>query len=637
MKIAQTDPPTVEKLAARRSAVAAPRHRARAARKQPDKRFQTGEEFAQALIGVARELKEEERKKAGTGAVAVGVRWAGIMAAIVAVTMTLTADDPLPAPVRGDARAGQGLRRLAREVHGDAERGAAARRGLRGDRRLRPGDDGAAGLPVPDRRRRRRRRCAGATIPSRSAQKYAPPGGEARSPRATPRSPCSTHELASAQRAGFRRADPVPEEADRPRAPRHLRGAARARREPGLRAAGDPDAGDGRRGRGRHLPARPPADRRADPGAQERARRARRTAATTCASARSARTSSASSTARSTRRAEALEARHDPATRAGGTRRRPGRRARRHVAAATDAVARDVAGGRRAGGARRSAACAEAPQRPPSPAPVPTIFAPVETGPVLARDAQFVVVVPRQGEDLASLAERYLGDRSRALRDRRVQPDRRGARRAAPSRSRSRRSIRAASSRRACQTVPILCYHRFGPRAEQPDRHAGGVRGADALSARERLHGGADDRGSPAFLEGKSALPRKSVVITIDDGYRSTYDVAWPILQALRLPGDRVPVHRFRRRAGDALTWAQMKEMTASGSGRHPAAQQDAREPDDAARRRERRPLPRPHPPRGRRADRRDPRAARRADRLATRSRTATSTTSSSSTCAPRA
>ena len=59
--------------------------------KQPDKRFQTGEEFAQALIGVARELNEEESKKGSGRGIPLGVRWALMMAALVAVTMTLTA------------------------------------------------------------------------------------------------------------------------------------------------------------------------------------------------------------------------------------------------------------------------------------------------------------------------------------------------------------------------------------------------------------------------------------------------------------------------------------------------------------------------------------------------------------------
>ena len=62
----------------------------RALKKQPEKRFQTGEELALALIGVARELNEEENKK-GTGRIPLGIRWALMMVALVAVTMTVTA------------------------------------------------------------------------------------------------------------------------------------------------------------------------------------------------------------------------------------------------------------------------------------------------------------------------------------------------------------------------------------------------------------------------------------------------------------------------------------------------------------------------------------------------------------------
>ena len=66
------------------------------------------------------------------------------------------------------------------------------------------------------------------------------------------------------------------------------------------------------------------------------------------------------------------------------------------------------------------------------------------------------------------------------------------------------------------------------------------------------------------FLEGKTALPRKSVVITIDDGYRSTYDIAWPILKKHGFPAT-VFLYTDFVGASDALTWAQMKEMSASG------------------------------------------------------------------------
>jgi serine/threonine-protein kinase len=62
----------------------------RALRKQPDKRFQSGAELAQALIGVARELAETgEAKKERR--IPLRVRWALIMAAIVAGTMSVSA------------------------------------------------------------------------------------------------------------------------------------------------------------------------------------------------------------------------------------------------------------------------------------------------------------------------------------------------------------------------------------------------------------------------------------------------------------------------------------------------------------------------------------------------------------------
>jgi hypothetical protein len=62
----------------------------RALRKQPEKRFQTGEEFAKALIDVAKEVAEEGRNKGRRG-LPLGIRWALLLAALVAVTMTLTA------------------------------------------------------------------------------------------------------------------------------------------------------------------------------------------------------------------------------------------------------------------------------------------------------------------------------------------------------------------------------------------------------------------------------------------------------------------------------------------------------------------------------------------------------------------
>ena len=89
-KITKTDPPSIDKerpdipLSLRRIVD-------RALKKQPEKRFQTGEEFATALIGVVKEIADEEEKKGKGRRIPLGVRWAVMMAALVATTMIITA------------------------------------------------------------------------------------------------------------------------------------------------------------------------------------------------------------------------------------------------------------------------------------------------------------------------------------------------------------------------------------------------------------------------------------------------------------------------------------------------------------------------------------------------------------------
>ena len=88
-KITKTDPPSLDKVRGDLP-LSLRRIIERALKKQPEKRFQSGEEFAQALIGVARELAEEGQKQGRRG-IPLAVRWAATMAAVVAITMTLTA------------------------------------------------------------------------------------------------------------------------------------------------------------------------------------------------------------------------------------------------------------------------------------------------------------------------------------------------------------------------------------------------------------------------------------------------------------------------------------------------------------------------------------------------------------------
>ncbi len=89
-KITKSDPPSIDKVRPELP-LALRRVIDRALKKQPEKRYQTGEEFAQALIAVGRDLTEDEAKKGSGSGITLSVRWALMMAALVAVTMTLTA------------------------------------------------------------------------------------------------------------------------------------------------------------------------------------------------------------------------------------------------------------------------------------------------------------------------------------------------------------------------------------------------------------------------------------------------------------------------------------------------------------------------------------------------------------------
>jgi peptidoglycan/xylan/chitin deacetylase (PgdA/CDA1 family) len=59
-------------------------------------------------------------------------------------------------------------------------------------------------------------------------------------------------------------------------------------------------------------------------------------------------------------------------------------------------------------------------------------------------------------------------------------------------------------------------------------------------------------------------IPQRAVVITIDDGYRSVYDVAYPILKA---HGFRATLFVYTDFVGArlGLNWDQIREMDASG------------------------------------------------------------------------
>jgi peptidoglycan/xylan/chitin deacetylase (PgdA/CDA1 family) len=204
------------------------------------------------------------------------------------------------------------------------------------------------------------------------------------------------------------------------------------------------------------------------------------------------------------------------------------------------------------------AGCAEAPQRAVTP---PAAAAPVAAAEI-ARNDDFLIVRVAAGETAATLAQRHLGDRGKAfwiLEANGGSEPATGDIVAIPLRPSNPLGVAPGGF----QAVPILCYHRFGAKATPltvtPTAFAAQMdylaRNGYTVVPVARL---------AAFLAGREPLPRKTVAITIDDGYRSTYEIAYPILARHGFPATLFLYSDFVG-AKDALSWTQMKEMLAAG------------------------------------------------------------------------
>ena len=113
------------------------------------------------------------------------------------------------------------------------------------------------------------------------------------------------------------------------------------------------------------------------------------------------------------------------------------------------------------------------------------------------------------------------------------------------------------------QTVPILCYHRFGPGSSKMIMPTANFAAQLEWLAKNdyrvvRLSELAQ------FLDGRKALPKRSVVITIDDGYESVHRHAFPLLKRYGFAATLFVYTDFIG-APDGLSWGQLQEMAASG------------------------------------------------------------------------
>ena len=184
-------------------------------------------------------------------------------------------------------------------------------------------------------------------------------------------------------------------------------------------------------------------------------------------------------------------------------------------------------------------------------------------GSVAGRSERMLVYLPEAGDTLAAIAKRFLG---RADRDWQIAEANGQLWQIAPGVPLIVPLLAAnpmGVGPEGYQTVPILCYHRFG--AGQSKMIMGPAQFEAQLdwlaSNHYRVLRLQDLVG---FLAGREPLPQRSVVITIDDGYESVYRHAYPALKKHGFSATLFVVSDFIA-TRDGLSWPQLQEMAESG------------------------------------------------------------------------
>ncbi|MBV8586302.1 MAG: polysaccharide deacetylase family protein [Verrucomicrobia bacterium] len=111
----------------------------------------------------------------------------------------------------------------------------------------------------------------------------------------------------------------------------------------------------------------------------------------------------------------------------------------------------------------------------------------------------------------------------------------------------------------------VLCYHRFEDKPHDSLAIAPAEFKAQMQSLKDSGIAVVPLKDVLAWRRGEKNIPSKSAVITIDDGYVSGYEVAWPILKEFNYPFTMFIYTNWVQVGGKSMTWDQLAEMRDAG------------------------------------------------------------------------
>ncbi|MES2200711.1 MAG: polysaccharide deacetylase family protein [candidate division FCPU426 bacterium] len=115
--------------------------------------------------------------------------------------------------------------------------------------------------------------------------------------------------------------------------------------------------------------------------------------------------------------------------------------------------------------------------------------------------------------------------------------------------------------------LPVLCYHRFGEEDGIDKLKISGEHFAEELAwLKEQGYQSVTLEQAAQFLEGKTqGLPEHPVMLTIDDGYRSGWQIAGPVLQSYGFKAVYFLIEGQLELTPSFLAWSDVRELLAAG------------------------------------------------------------------------
>ncbi|MBP1715233.1 MAG: Polysaccharide deacetylase [Deltaproteobacteria bacterium] len=176
----------------------------------------------------------------------------------------------------------------------------------------------------------------------------------------------------------------------------------------------------------------------------------------------------------------------------------------------------------------------------------------------------FLAVVAGEGDTFSSLSQKYLNDPTRdwSLAEwNEPGPLKPGQTVIIPLKLKQKGGL----SLQGYQTVPVLTYHNIS--SDKSDKMTVKQEMFEQQMSYLREKGYrviAIDQFFD-FLDFKTPIPPKSVVITIDDGWLSAYEIVFPILKRYGYPATLFIYTDIIGRSSKAVSWNQLQEMAAQG------------------------------------------------------------------------